>query len=175
MRGRNFSTPEPEVVPSRAQRRKLEPLGVREPKTRTLWRSKSENTNPLAPRAEKLEPSGARGQETRTLWCPRSKNSNPQTPSKQNNQATEDLRRISIGYPEVKAICFDFKFPGRGQRDTPVTDAKGIVEIIMLQTTERTARVRRQATELLCWYVGVIWPFLIKCAGFAASRRNWRQ
>ena len=43
------------------------------------------------------------------------------------NQAAEDLRRISAGHPEVEAICFDFKFPGRGHRDTPVTDAKGIV------------------------------------------------
>ena len=48
---------------------------------------------------------------------------------KDKNQAAEDLRRISTGHPEVKAICFDFKFPGRGQRDTPVTDAKGIVKI----------------------------------------------
>ena len=73
---------------------------------------------------------------------------------KDKNQAAEDLRRISTGHPEVKAICFDFKFPGRGQRDTPVTDAKGIVEIIMLQTTKQAARVRRQAAELLCRYLG---------------------
>ena len=79
---------------------------------------------------------------------------------KDKNQAAEDLRRISTGHPEVKAICFDFKFPGRGQRDTPVTDAKGIVEIIMLQTTKRAARVRRQAAELLCRYLGEIWPLL---------------
>ena len=32
---------------------------------------------------------------------------------KDKNQAAEDLRRISTGHPEVKAICFDFKFPGR--------------------------------------------------------------
>ena len=47
---------------------------------------------------------------------------------KDKTQATEDLRRISTAHLEVKAICFDFKFPGRGQRDTPVTDAKGIVD-----------------------------------------------
>ena len=74
---------------------------------------------------------------------------------KDKNQAAEDLRRISTAHPEVKAICFDFKFPGRGQRDTPVTDAKGIVDIIMLQSTKRAARVRRQAAELLCRYLGV--------------------
>ena len=63
--------------------------------------------------------------------------STPEYKGKDKNQAAEDLRRISTGHPEVKAICFDFKFPGRGQRDTPVTDAKGIVEIIMLQTTKQ--------------------------------------
>ena len=56
---------------------------------------------------------------------------------KDKNQAAEDLRRISTGHPEVKAICFDFKFPGRGQRDTPATDAKVIVEIIMLPEVAR--------------------------------------
>ena len=34
---------------------------------------------------------------------------------KDKNQAAEDLRRISAGHPEVKAICFDFKFPGRSR------------------------------------------------------------
>ena len=73
---------------------------------------------------------------------------------KEKNQASEDLRRISTRYPEVQAICLDFKFNGRGQRETPVTDAKGIVEIIMLQTTKQAARVRRQAAELVCRYLG---------------------
>ena len=63
---------------------------------------------------------------------------------KDKNQAAEDLRRISTGHPEVKAICFDFKFPGQGQRDTPVTDAKGIVEIILLQTTKQAALLDAQ-------------------------------
>ena len=69
------------------------------------------------------------------------------------NQAAEDLRRLSTTYPDVKS-CFDFKFPGRGQKNTPVTDAKGIIEIIMLLTTKQAARVRRDAAELLCRYLG---------------------
>ena len=73
---------------------------------------------------------------------------------RENAASPSHLGRISARRTEVKAICFDFKFPGRGQRDTPVTDAKGIVEIIMLQTTKQAARVRRQAAELLCRYLG---------------------
>ena len=46
------------------------------------------------------------------------------------------------------------KFPGRGQRDTPVVDVKGIVEIVMLLPGRHAARIRRQAAELLCRYLG---------------------
>ena len=35
-----------------------------------------------------------------------------------------------------------------------MTDAKGIVEVIMLLPGQRAARVRRQAAELLCRYLG---------------------
>ena len=73
---------------------------------------------------------------------------------RKNAASASHLRRISARRPEVKAICFDFKFPGRGQRDTPVTDAKGIVEIIMLLPGQQATRVRRQASELLCRYLG---------------------
>ena len=46
------------------------------------------------------------------------------------------------------------KFAGRGQRDTPMTDAKGIIDIIMLLPGQQAARVRRQAAELLVRYLG---------------------
>ena len=35
-----------------------------------------------------------------------------------------------------------------------MTDAKGIVEVIMLLPGQQAARVRRQAAELLCRYLG---------------------
>jgi len=35
-------------------------------------------------------------------------------------------------YPEVTANCGPLEFPGRRQRDTQVTDVRGIIEIIML-------------------------------------------
>ena len=57
---------------------------------------------------------------------------------------------LSIQYPEVHSRGVNFKFPGRGQRDTPVTTARGIVEIIMLLPGRQAARVRRQA-QVSCW------------------------
>ena len=54
--------------------------------------------------------------------------------------------------------CSDVKFPDargrKGQRASPVTDARGIVEIIMLLGGRQAARVRRQAAELLVRYLG---------------------
>ena len=47
-----------------------------------------------------------------------------------------------------------FLFPGQGQRNTPVTCATGIIELVMLLPGRLASRVRRQASELLCRYLG---------------------
>ena len=44
--------------------------------------------------------------------------------------------------------------PRLGQRETPVTDARGIVEIIMILPGHQATLVRRQAAELLVRYLG---------------------
>lgn len=40
--------------------------------------------------------------------------------------------RLTEQHPEVLTFCSDFKFPGRGQRKTPVADREGILQIIGL-------------------------------------------
>ena len=50
---------------------------------------------------------------------------------KSHHDTAQDFRRLLTQYPEVGTNCSHLKFPGRGQRDTPVTDAKGIVDIII--------------------------------------------
>ena len=50
---------------------------------------------------------------------------------------------------EVDASCVNLKFPGPGQRDSHFTDAKGIIEVIMLMGGAQAARVQRQAAELV--------------------------
>ena len=52
------------------------------------------------------------------------------------------------------SICFIYKFSGKRQRNTPVTDARGIVEIVMLLPGTQTARIWRQAAELMVRYIG---------------------
>ena len=44
------------------------------------------------------------------------------------NDAARDFRRAKEQYPEVNPTWVNFKFPGRGQKNTPVADVRGIVE-----------------------------------------------
>ena len=55
---------------------------------------------------------------------------------------------LSDQYPEVGPNWSHLKFKGRGQRDTLVADAKGIVEIIMLLQGHNAARTGRQAAQI---------------------------
>ena len=64
------------------------------------------------------------------------------------------LQRLKEAFPEVGSDLANFKFPGRGQRDTPVIDAQGIVEIIMVLPGRAAARARRAAAEVMVRYLG---------------------
>lgn len=62
--------------------------------------------------------------------------------------------RMCGAYPEVRTACVDFKFPGQGQRPTPVTDARGMVMIINMLPGPRAAQFRVSTAELLVRYLG---------------------
>ena len=64
--------------------------------------------------------------------------------------AAQEVRTMCSHHPEVDQILVHFLFPGQGQRKTPVTSVRGIVEVVMLLPGTQAARVRRQAAELLC-------------------------
>ena len=61
---------------------------------------------------------------------------------------------FSRQFPEVLQLVEDFKFPGRGQRNTPVTDARGIVRIIMMLPCRAAAPLRAKAADVLVRYLG---------------------
>ena len=67
---------------------------------------------------------------------------------------THIYARVSAGYPEVLVGCQNFKFSGRGQRETPVADARAIVDIIMVLPGRAAARVRKEAANVLVRYLG---------------------
>ena len=57
-------------------------------------------------------------------------------------------------HPEVTEFFGDFKFRGQGQKKTPVPDLRNAVELTILLPGRHAARIRRQAAELLCRYLG---------------------
>ena len=104
------------------------------------------------------------------------------------NHSAEAMRDLGNRYPEVNGGIVHLKFPGRGQRNTPVADARGIVEVIMLLPGAQAARIRRQAAELLVRFLGgdlgivaevcaltweAIWASSRKFTFCVVSRRNW--
>ena len=73
---------------------------------------------------------------------------------KDGRHAAEALRDLTSRYPEVDGNIVHFKFKGRGQRDTAVSCARGLVEIVMLLPGRQAANIRRQAASLLVRYLG---------------------
>lgn len=57
-------------------------------------------------------------------------------------------------FPEVAQKSCKFKFPGKGQRPTPVCDARGLVSIISLLSGKRAAKFREAGADLLVRYLG---------------------
>ncbi len=70
------------------------------------------------------------------------------------NNCVNLWRRLCESFPEVTTPCSNFKFPGKGQRDTPVTDAEGIITIIMLLPGRAAARARQSAANVVVRYLG---------------------
>lgn len=61
---------------------------------------------------------------------------------------------MSRTYPEVLTESKNFKFPGKGQRETPVVGARGLVTIMNLLPGERAARFRAAEADVLVRYLG---------------------
>ena len=64
------------------------------------------------------------------------------------------LQRLKESYPEVGSDWSNFRFAGRGQRDTPVSDARGIVEIIMILPGRAAGHIRKAAANVMVRYLG---------------------
>ena len=70
------------------------------------------------------------------------------------NQAGLAYRRLLERFPEVQSYCVSFKFKGQGQRPTPVTDARGITEIIMVLPGRVAAQFRKKSADVVVRYIG---------------------
>lgn len=61
---------------------------------------------------------------------------------------------LQKNYPDEVQDLHYFKFPGKGQRDTPVVGAKGLVTIMNLLQGERAAKFRAAEADVLVRYLG---------------------
>lgn len=61
----------------------------------------------------------------------------------------ETLKRILQKHSEVNSFCGNFKFPGRGQKETPITDEEGMYKILMLCPGNRGAEFRKWASRII--------------------------
>ena len=70
------------------------------------------------------------------------------------NVASNVVLRLKATYPEVASSWCIYKFSGRRQRDTPVTDARGAIELIMLLPGKTAAMARQSAANVVVRYLG---------------------
>ena len=72
---------------------------------------------------------------------------------KDKNQASEIWRRMpQYEKDELKAACFNHKFPGRGQSEQPVITFPGAVKLIMLLPGENAKKHRSTMAKILVRY-----------------------
>ena len=62
--------------------------------------------------------------------------------------------RLCTDHREVLTNRDNLRFPGSGQRDTPVVGARGAVEIIMLLPGRAAAQFRKEAAEVIVRFLG---------------------
>ena len=71
-----------------------------------------------------------------------------------NKNPHQTLADLQDDHPEVLHLTENFQFKGRGQRDTPVTDAKGLVAIVSLLKGVRAAAFRLKAADIVVRALG---------------------
>lgn len=73
---------------------------------------------------------------------------------KTNKYASDVLKDLAKRFEDVSGICRNFKFAGQGQRETPVTDAKGIVTIVNLLPGTKAAEFRASSADIIVRFLG---------------------
>ena len=80
-------------------------------------------------------------------------NENGQCTKSAQKNASDYNKILLRDYEEVSSLQRNFKFAGQGQRDTPVTGRKGIMQIIQLLRGKRAAKFRERTAELVEKYI----------------------
>jgi hypothetical protein len=70
------------------------------------------------------------------------------------SDSSHTLKRLCDTFPEILTNLTSFKFPGRGQRNTPVTDAGGVTRILWILPGRAAAVARQSAAKVVVHYLG---------------------
>lgn len=62
-------------------------------------------------------------------------------------------RRLQSEHQELTTACVSYKFPGRGQQETPVAGKNGILQILQLLRGKKAAKFRQNLATLLEKYL----------------------
>ena len=80
------------------------------------------------------------------------KNDGSLTDSARSNALTY-YKRLCSEHEELNTVCVGFKFPGRGQQETPVAGKNGILQILQLLRGKKAAKFRQSMATLLEQYL----------------------
>lgn len=94
-------------------------------------------------------------------------------------QARKIWERMLEEYPELNSSadvtsshnCRAFQFQGERERETPVADIKGIVEMLLLVPGQRAAKFRKSVVDVFVRFVGGDETLVEKIRGFAHVQR----
>ncbi len=73
---------------------------------------------------------------------------------KNTDDAGKTYRRLVEQHPEVRTSSPDFTFYGRGQRPTPIADAREITEVVMLLQGRGAAQFRKKSADVVVRFSG---------------------
>ncbi|KAL0040252.1 hypothetical protein WJX77_001521 [Trebouxia sp. C0004] len=62
-------------------------------------------------------------------------------------------RRLQSEHQELTTACVSYKFPGRGQQETPVAGKNGILQILQLLKGKKAAKFKQNLATLLEKYL----------------------
>ena len=85
--------------------------------------------------------------------------------------ASHRIEELFSHHPEVCRKTTNFKFKGRGQRDTPVGDICVVVEMVMLLPGKRAASVRSECARLFVQTYGGD----LSLANEIINNRKWQE
>lgn len=110
-------------------------------------------SNSELPHAVRVTPDGKLASVTDIIKIICFTNDDGQLVSNARQHSVTYFNRLAKEYADVNTLCIHHKFDGRGQRETPVTGRRGILQIIALLRGKKAAKYRERTARLVEQYI----------------------